>query len=127
MNQTRAIDYVGHMLEAVRLASSYVDDMDKDGFLADRRTQQAVILNIVIVGEAAGKLAHMHPALLERYPEVPCKSVRGMRNRMAHGYFDIDLSIVWQTVQLSFPVLAGHLAVIEQDLAGKQPGTPGAG
>ena len=52
MSQTRAIDYVGHMLEAARLASSYVDGMDKEGFLADRRTQQAVILNIVILGEA---------------------------------------------------------------------------
>ena len=126
MSQTRAIDYVGHMLEAARLASSYVDGMDKEGFLADRRTQQAVILNIVILGEAAAKLAHSHPELLDRYPHVPWKSVRGMRNRMAHGYFDIDLSILWQTVQSSLPVLAGHSAVIEQDLAGKHPGTPGA-
>jgi uncharacterized protein with HEPN domain len=43
VNETRAIAYVGHMLEAARLASSYVDGTDKDGFLADRRTQQAVI------------------------------------------------------------------------------------
>lgn len=114
------------MLEAARLASSYVDGMDKEGFLADRRTQQAVILNIVILGEAAAKLAHSQPELLDRYPHVPWKIVRGMRNRMAHGYFDIDLSIMWQTVQSSLPVLAGHSAVIEQDLAGKHPGTPGA-
>ena len=49
-----------------------------------------------------------------------------MRNRMAHGYFDIDLSIVQQTVQSSLPVLAERPAVLERDLASERSGTPGA-
>ena len=64
MNETRAIEHVRHMLEAARLACSYVDDLDKDGFLADRRTHRAVTLNIVILGEAATKPANNHPELV---------------------------------------------------------------
>ena len=57
MSDNHVLDYLEHMLEAAELALSYVKDMDKDRFIDDRRTQQAVILNIVIIGEAATKLA----------------------------------------------------------------------
>ena len=118
MSQARITDYLGHMLEAIRLASSYVDGLDNDGFLADRRTQQAVILNIVVIGEAATRLAAEHPEFVQRFSDVPWKSMRGMRNRMAHGYFDIDLAIVWQTVHSSLPELANRLIEIRDGIAG---------
>ena len=118
MSQTQITDYLGHMLEAIRLASSYVDGLDYDGFLADRRTQQAVILNIVVIGEAATRLAAEHPEFIQRFADVPWKSMRGMRNRMAHGYFDIDLAIVWQTVHSSLPELASRLIEIRDRVAG---------
>ncbi len=50
MNDNRLIDYLGHMLEAARLAYSYVEGLDKNDFIADTRTQQAVILNIIVIG-----------------------------------------------------------------------------
>ena len=112
MTKARIIDYLGHMLDAITLACSYVEGFDQEGFLADRRTQQAVMLNLVILGEAATKLANDHTEFVERYPDVPWKSMRGMRNRMAHGYFDVDLTIVWQTVQGSLPALALRLTGI---------------
>jgi uncharacterized protein with HEPN domain len=118
VKQSRVNDYLEHMLEAIQLASSYVDGLDEPGFLADRRTQQAVILNIVVLGEAATKLANDHPAFVALHPDVPWQSMRGMRNRMAHGYFDIDLAIVWQTVKSSLPSLAERLAAIRDGVSG---------
>lgn len=112
MTQSRSADYLGHILEAAQLACSYVAGLDKEGFLADKRTQQAVIMNIVIIGEAASKLARDDPALIERHPEVPWKSMRGMRNRIAHRYFDINLDIVWDTVRDAFPQLVEQLQAI---------------
>jgi uncharacterized protein with HEPN domain len=53
MNESRLADYLDHMLEATRLACSCVEDMSKIDYLADKRTQQATILNIVVIGEAA--------------------------------------------------------------------------
>lgn len=122
MKQGRINDYLEHMLEAIDPACSYVDGLDEPGFLADRRTQQAVILNIVVLGEAATKLANDHPAFVALYEDVPWQSMRGMRNRMAHGYFDIDLGIVWQTGKSSLPSLAERLAVIRD--AASSGGSP---
>ena len=97
MNDNRLIDYLGHMLQAARLAYSYVEGLGKDDFLADTRTQQAVILNIVVIGGAATKLAKDYPEFIDQHPEVPWRSMKGMRNRIAHGYFDINLDIVWDS------------------------------
>ena len=47
-------------------------------------------MNIIIIGEAATRLLNDYPELVDRYPDVPWRSMRGMRNRMAHGYFDIN-------------------------------------
>jgi uncharacterized protein with HEPN domain len=68
---SRHIDYLGHMLDALRLARSYTEDQKKEDFLEDRKTQQAVILNILIIGVAATKLAHEHPEFVSRYPAFP--------------------------------------------------------
>lgn len=104
-SKPRLFDYLDHMAEAVRLAVGYVEGLDKSAFLSDKRTQQAVIMNILIIGEAAGKIAAEYPAFVEAHPEIPWREMRGMRNRMAHGYFDINLDIVWDTVQKALPEL----------------------
>ncbi|MBI4988193.1 MAG: DUF86 domain-containing protein [Rhodocyclales bacterium] len=105
----RQADYLGHMLEAVRLVRSYMEGLSKADFLDDRKTQQAVILNILVIGEAATKIADEFPEFVARYPEVRWKDMRGMRNRMAHGYFDINLDVVWETAQQSLPALEQQL------------------
>lgn len=111
----RLPDYLEHMAEAAGLACSYVKDMSQAAFLADKRTQQAVILNLLILGEAATKVLQEHAAFAEQHPEVPWRSMKGMRNRLAHGYFDIDLDVVWQTVQAALPGLLDQLASLRPD------------
>lgn len=115
MSVDRLVDYLGHMLEATQLAVSYIAGLSKDDFLADKRTQQAIILNIVVIGEAATKLAKDYPEFIEKHPAVPWKNMKGMRNRIAHGYFDINLDIVWDTVQTALPQLAVQLAAIRDE------------
>jgi uncharacterized protein with HEPN domain len=105
-------DYLAHMDEAIGLARSFVDGLSKDDFLSDRKTQQAVILNLIVLGEAATKIAAEAPEFLLAHPELPWQQMRGMRNRMAHGYFDINLDIVWETVQASLPGLHMQLALL---------------
>jgi uncharacterized protein with HEPN domain len=112
----RQADYISHMLEAVTLARSYVVGLGKADFLGDKRTQQAVILNIMVIGEAATKLSDEYPEIVAKFPQVEWKSMRGMRNRLAHGYFDINLDIVWETVRQALPVLESQLRQIQQSL-----------
>lgn len=112
MTDNRLSDYLAHMLEAAGQACTYVEGMDREAFLADKRTQQAVILNIVIIGEAATKLLKEHEAFLASFPQIPWRSMKGMRNRIAHGYFDINLDIVWETVETALPELLMHLPLV---------------
>lgn len=111
---SRHIDYLGHMPDALRLARSYTENQKKADFLEDRKTQQAVILNILIIGEAATKLANEYPEFVTKHPAFPWKQIRGMRNRMAHGYFEINLDIVWETLQQSLPELEQQILQLMQ-------------
>jgi len=105
----RIDDYLAHMLEGAQLVRKYVDGMSKEEFIQDRRTQQAVILNLIVVGEAATRLCGGHEEFVSKHPEIPWRQMRGMRNRMAHGYFDINLDVVWETIQVSLPELEVRL------------------
>jgi uncharacterized protein with HEPN domain len=97
--QLRLPDYLEHMLGASRLARSYVEGIDRALFLDNRMVQQAVILNLIVIGEAAVQIETEYPDFAAANSAVPWKKLRGMRNRMTHGYFDTDLEIVWDTVQ----------------------------
>lgn len=108
----RQLDYVGHMLEAIRLVRDYVDGMSREEFFADKKTQQAVVLNIMILGEAATQVGNEYPEWADQHPEVQWRSMRGMRNRLAHGYFEINLEVVWDTVQLSLAELEEKLVEV---------------
>ena len=109
---SRVSDYLSHILEAARLARTYIEGMVKADFLVDRRTQQAVILNLITIGEAAARVVNEYADFADAHPEVPWAQMRGMRNRMAHGYFDINLDTVWDTVQMSLPDLEEKLRKI---------------
>lgn len=111
----RVADYVGHIDQAVRDARAFVDGMSLDVFLTDRRTQQAVVMSLLIIGEAATKVMDSSPEFTLRHPDVPWRAMRGMRNRIAHGYFDINLEVVWETVQTALPDLLRCLPAAQAD------------
>ena len=105
----RLPDYLDHMRQAAMDACRFVEGLGKDDFLRDKRTQQAVIMSLIIIGEAATKVMDTDAVFVQSHPELPWRSMRGMRNRIAHGYFDIDLDVVWDTVQNALPPLLVHL------------------
>lgn len=113
MNDDRLADYLGHIRQAASDARTFVDGLSKADFLADKRTQQAVVMSLVVIGEAATKVMESHPEYARAHPAVPWRSMRGMRNRIAHGYFDINLDVVWDTVQLALPDLLAQLGETE--------------
>jgi len=114
MKVNRLSDYLEHMQLAATDACSFVDGLTKDEFIADKRTQQAVIMSIIILGEAATKVMDSYANFAQAHPEVPWRSMRGMRNRIAHGYFDINLDVVWDTVQMALPGLLKQLPTVRQ-------------
>lgn len=118
MRENRLPDYIDHIQQAAADACSFVEGLSKDDFLADKRTQQAVIMNFIIIGEAATKVMDGYVEFAQAHPEVLWRSMRNMRNRMAHGYFDINLDVVWETVHQWLPVLLQQLPALYQDAKG---------
>ncbi|SAK44963.1 hypothetical protein AWB77_00774 [Caballeronia fortuita] len=108
--QLRLGDYIEHMLDASETAFGYVENVDKSDFTNSRMIQQAVILNLIIIGEAAVQIENEFPAFAAANPDVPWRKLRGMRNRMTHGYFETNLDIVWETVKTALPELVRQLS-----------------
>jgi uncharacterized protein with HEPN domain len=103
------------MRVAATEARAFVDGMPKEAFLADLRTQRAVIMSLLIIGEAAARVMDSYPTFCARNPDVRWQDMRGMRNRMAHGYFDLNLDVVWETVQTAVPSLLIALDGLRDD------------
>lgn len=112
----RLAEYVAHIIDAAQLARAYCLPMTREQFVQDKKTQQAVMLNLMVIGEAVAKIGSAFPEFLDQHPEVPWKAIRGMRNRLAHGYFDVNLDVVWQTVQSAVPALEAALARIQTEM-----------
>lgn len=84
MTENRLPDYIDHIQQAATDARSFVDGLGKDDFLEDKRTEQAVVMSLIIIGEAATKVMDGYDAFAQAHPDVPWRSMRNMRNRMAH-------------------------------------------
>lgn len=115
MSENRLPDYLNHIQQAARDACSFIDGLDKEIFLEDKRTQQAVIMSLIIIGEGATKVMDGYAEFVETHQEVPWRNMRGMRNRIVHGYFEIDLDVVWETVQTALPELLKQIPTVFPD------------
>jgi len=98
-------DFLGHILEAIGRIESYTTRLEQPDFEADAKTQDAVIRNMEIIGEACSNIRRLAPDFARAHPEVPWGSAIGNRNALSHGYFSVDLQLVWATVQHDLPKL----------------------
>jgi uncharacterized protein with HEPN domain len=95
-----------HMTEAAEAAVRFVAGRQRDELDTDQMLQFAVVRAVEVMGEAANKVSQ---EIRDTYPEIPWKSIVGMRNRLVHAYFDIDTEMVWQTLQTELPAVLRQL------------------
>lgn len=96
------LDYIEDIIEAMSDVMRFVESMEYDDFTEDRKTIYAVIRAIEIIGEAVKKIPDQVKA---DYPEIPWKEMAGMRNKLIHEYFGVDIKKVWNTVKKDIPNL----------------------
>ena len=107
--QLRHQDYVEHILDATQQVRIYVSEVNNESFMQDRKTQDAVILKILVIGEGAAQILGEHGDFALQRTDIPWNQMKGMRNRMVHGYFETNLDLVWETVQVFLPELERKL------------------
>lgn len=100
---------MAHILQAVQRIRDYLDGLSETQFIGDELRQDAVIRNLEIIGEAAGKVSS---ELRAAHSDVPWTDIAGMRHRLMHGYFAVDLAIVWATVKRDLPRLEEKVCTI---------------
>jgi uncharacterized protein with HEPN domain len=102
---------VRDILAAVDAVATYTDGMTYEDFVADGRTRDAVVRNIMTIGESVRWIPDV---ILDQHHQVPWRTMRGVRNVVVHEYFGVDDAILWQTVQSDLPPLVPLLeAVLE--------------
>ncbi len=101
--------YLEHILDSIVLIEQYTRGMSVDKFKKDSKTVDAVIRNFEIIGEAAGKLPQQ---FRDRHPEVPWKSLTGLRNVLIHEYFGVDVEAVWENIGQKLPELKTQMETI---------------
>ena len=116
MTVNRLADDLDHMRQAIADAQSFTEGMAQADFEQDRRTQQAVVMSLIVLGEAATKVMDQHSAFAAEHSHIRWRSMRGMRNRIAHGYFEINLEVVWDTVQTALPTLKTQLDALPSSI-----------
>ncbi|MBU1237113.1 MAG: DUF86 domain-containing protein [Gammaproteobacteria bacterium] len=108
-NSLRLRDYLDHIVEAAARIRRFTDDMTELAFLENELVQDGVIRNIEVIGEAARNVQRRFPQFAAKHAEVPWEDIYWMRNRLSHGYFAVDLELVWKTVERDIPELEAQI------------------
>lgn len=101
----RILEYLRHIIEAIERIDRYTEDMTEVQFLEDEKTQDAVIRNFEIIGEACNNISKKYPEFASQHNEIPWGFAYEMRNALAHGYHKVDFEIVWKTIHGNLDLL----------------------
>jgi uncharacterized protein with HEPN domain len=105
--------YLRHILDAIQRIQEYLADASYDQFLQNYLLQDGVVRQLEIIGEAARNVSS---AFQSTHPEFAWSKIIGIRNRLIHAYFEVNLSIVWNTVQVDLPPLKQQVERILEEM-----------
>ncbi len=105
--------YLQHIRDAIARIESYLADVREADFYERAMVQDAVIRQLEIIGEAVRRLSD---ELQNAHPHIPWQDIAGMRNKLIHDYFGVDLEKVWLTAKEDIPVLKAEVLKILQEL-----------
>jgi len=109
MSRRAAPLLVEDIWEAIEKIERYVSGLDHEAFIRDDKTVDSVVRNLEIIGEAANRIPENIRA---QYSEIEWRKIIGLRNRIVHDYFSIDVEIVWEIVQKDLPIFKSKLSLV---------------
>lgn len=105
----RLTDYLDHITLAIQRINAYISGIDKEHWLSNTLIQDAVIRNVEIIGEASHNVQTLHPDFARANSDFPWDDAYWMRNVLSHGYFQVDLDVVWKTIKSDLPTFLEQL------------------
>jgi len=105
--------YLEHILDAISNIEKFIEGIEKEDFFSNIEKQYAVLRGLEIIGEAAKNLSEK---LKSRYPQIPWKEIAGMRDKLIHQYFGVDLNLVWETIKTKLPELKTQILQIKREI-----------
>jgi len=100
--ERRDRDYISDIWDSIKKIALYIEDLTCDEFMEDSKTQDAVVRNLEVMGEATKNLSIR---LRKKYPQIPWRNLAGLRDKLTHAYFRIDYDIVWNIIANELPRL----------------------
>lgn len=107
--------YLQDIVTAADRIASYVEGVTRGEFEADQMRIDAIIRNLQIIGEAVKKIPN---SIQKDYPSTPWQEIAGLRDRVTHVYFDVDINIIWDVVQFELPALKTQIQQILKERSG---------
>ncbi|HDH45380.1 MAG TPA: DUF86 domain-containing protein [Thermococcus sp.] len=105
--------YLQDILDAIEKIKKYTAKVDYEMFSKNQMMIDAVLMNIAIIGESVKKIPE---DVKEKYPDIPWKDIAGMRDKVIHDYFGVDVNIVWETIKKNVPELEQKIKVMLKEL-----------
>jgi uncharacterized protein with HEPN domain len=99
------------LYHALNQILTFTQNMDKQEFINDEKTQSSVLYQLVIMGEAVNRLSEQFK---NQYPQIPFNEIRGMKNRVVHEYKEVDCDIIWEAIQKDIPELICFISSVNE-------------
>lgn len=107
---------IADIIESIEKIERYIAGLDHDAFVSDEKTVDSVVRNLEIIGEAANRIPESFTA---QHPEIEWRRIVGLRNRIVHDYFGLDLEIIWEILQKELSFLKAKISAIPVDDGGQ--------
>ena len=105
--------YLSHIIKAIDTIQEYLKGFSHDDFLKDEKTQDAVIRNLEIIGEASSKLEQ---EFIKQLPQIPWRDIKDFRNKLIQDYWELNLEVIWEAATKEIPELKKLLEPVTERL-----------